>query len=370
MNRPKILFVVHALGYGGVGKMLSYLANYVSESGFDVTIYVQEQIGQHYPQNDNITIIQETVFFKNYFTRRFKQIGQLRKRVKEINPDLVISFQTNQNALSVLATRKKKIPVIISERGDPYQYKSIVAILKNVVINRAEGGVFQTEKARKYFGKKLQKNGRVIFNPNTVPPSPQPLWEDRKDEIAFVARFDIKQKRQDIMLEAFLKITSEFPKMKLVFYGIGDDMESIVKDVERKGLKEKVIFKGLVKDIPAAIRTSKMFVLTSDYEGMPNALIEAMAVGLPCISTDCSPGGASALITTGVNGIIVPVRDSDSIARAMRYVLTNPIEAQKMGQEAQKTVDLLHPDFIYGQWIEYIREILNKNRNGKKDVTK
>jgi GalNAc-alpha-(1->4)-GalNAc-alpha-(1->3)-diNAcBac-PP-undecaprenol alpha-1,4-N-acetyl-D-galactosaminyltransferase len=358
----RILFVVHALGYGGVGKMLSYLANYVSKSGYEVVIYAQEQTGQHYEQNKEIKIVQETEFFSNYYTRRFRQIGQLRKRVAEIHPDLVISFQTNQNALSVIATRGRNIPVIISERGDPYQYTNFVAKLKNAVINRAEGAVFQTQKAREYFGKGLQNRSRVIYNPSTVTRIDPPTWEERRNEIVFVARFDIQQKRQDLMVDAFSMIASQYPEYKLHFYGIGNDEAVIREKVEKIGLTDRVIFGGLEKNIPEAIRTAKLFVLTSDYEGMPNALIEAMSVGLPCVSTDCSPGGAAELIDSGVNGIIVPVGDPEAIADGMRRMLDNPNMAENMGLKAQEITELLNPDLIYGQWLEYIEEVLNRKK--------
>ena len=288
------MFVIHALGYSGAGKMIVYLANHFSKLGYEVVLYVEEQIGQHYDMEPGVQVYQETEFFKNYYTRHFQQIFQLRRRVKEINPDLVISFQTNQNALSVLATRKRHIPVIVSERGDPYQYHDIVAKLKTWVINKAEGGVFQTKKAMQYYGKELQSRSVVIYNPNTVVGIERPI--ERNNEIAFVGRFDIHQKRQDLAVEAFKIVAEKVPDVKLVFYGAGKEQIIIKKKVEELGLSNRVLFKGLVKDVPNAIKDSRMFLMTSDFEGMPNALIEAMACGLPCVSTDCSPGGASELI--------------------------------------------------------------------------
>ena len=133
--------------------------------------------------------------------------------------------------------------------------------------------------------------------------------------------------------------------------------------VKEKNLVDRVIFHGLVSNIPDAIREAKLFVLTSDFEGMPNALIEAMSVGLPCISTDCSPGGAAELIQSGKNGIIVPTGDATAIAEAIRKVLDKPIEAEKMGIEAQKIAERLKPEVIYGQWIEYIDKVMNRKRN-------
>jgi glycosyltransferase involved in cell wall biosynthesis len=352
----KIMFVIHALGYGGAGKMIVYLANHFNKLGYNVVLYVEEQLGKHYDMEPGVQVYQETEFFKNYYTRHFQQIFQLRRRVKEINPDLVISFQTNQNALSVLATRKRHIPVIVSERGDPYQYHDIVAKLKTWVINKAEGGVFQTKKAMQYYGKGLQARSVVIYNPNTVVGIERPV--ERNNEIAFVGRFDIHQKRQDLAVDAFKNVADAVPDVKLAFYGAGTEQEIIKEKVSRLGLEDRVIFKGLVKDIPNAVKDSRMFLMTSDFEGMPNALIEAMACGLPCVSTDCSPGGANELIRSGENGVIVPCGDAQAIANAMINLLRDPTKAEAMGAEAQKIVEKLSPTNIYGQWENYVQKFL------------
>lgn len=353
----KIMFVIHALGYGGAGKMIVYLANHMSRMGFHCVIYVEEQLGKHYEVEENVKVIQETEFFKNYYTRHFQQIFQLRRRVKEINPDLVISFQTNQNALAVLATRGRHIPVIVSERGDPYQYNNIVAKLKTFVINMAEGGVFQTHKAMEYYGKGLRERSCVIYNPCTVTFQAAPRWEQRRNEIAFVARFDIQQKRQDIMVKAFAEVAKKIPDIRLAFYGAGVEQEVIMKMAEEMAILDRIDFKGLVRDIPNAIRYARLFVMTSDYEGLPNALIEAMAVGLPCISTDCSPGGAAELIINKLNGILVPCGDEKKLAQAIERLLQNPTEAEAMGIEAQKITERLAPLKIFLQWSDYIKKV-------------
>jgi glycosyltransferase involved in cell wall biosynthesis len=352
----KIMFVIHALGYGGAGKMIVYLANHFSKIGYDVVIYVEEQMGKHYEMEPGVRVYQETEFFKNYYTRHFRQIFQLRRRVKEINPDLVISFQTNQNALSVLATRGRNIPVIVSERGDPYQYHDIVAKLKTRVINKAEGGVFQTKKAMQYYGEELQQRSVVIYNPNTVTGIERP--EKRNNEIAFVGRFDIHQKRQDLAIEAFKIVADSVPDVKLSFYGAGKEQEIIKKQACDLGVEDRVLFKGLVKDVPNAIKDSRLFLMTSDFEGMPNALIEAMACGLPCVSTDCSPGGASELIQSGENGIVVPCGDAKAIAAAILRLLNDQGKAEKMGAEAKKIVDKLNPAIIYGEWEKYVKSFV------------
>lgn len=356
------MLVIHALGYGGAGKMIVKLADALSErNDFEVILYVEEQIGKHYPMNKRVKIWQETQFFHNYYTRHFQQMFQLRKRVTEIKPDLIVSFQTNQNALSVFATRGKNIPVIISERGDPYQYNNIVAKLKTWIINKAEGGVFQTYQAMQYYGKKLQLRSRVIYNPCPTRVITRSQWSERRNEIAFVARFDIQQKRQDIMVEAFAQVVKKHPEIKLVFYGKGDpDIDIIKKQVSELGIATNVIFKGLVTDVLNEIKDSKIFVLSSDYEGLPNALIEAMVAGLPCVATDCSPGGARELITDCEDGIIVPRANSHKLANAINYLLDNPQKADEMGRKAQYICKRLNANSIFAQWNEYIDQILEK----------
>lgn len=355
------MLIIHALGYGGAGKMIAKLANALARrDDLEVIIYVEEKKGIHYPMDSRVNIYQETDFFENYYTRHFQQIFQLRRRVKEINPDLIVSFQTNQNALAVLAAMGRHIPVIISERGDPYHYTNIVAKLKKWVINNADGGVFQTHKAMEYFGKKLQKRSKVIYNPCPPDIVKRPNWKDRKNEIAFVARFDIQQKRQDLMVDAFALVVPKHPEIKLVFYGIGEpDMTTIKKKVEMLGLQDHVIYKGLVKKVINEIKDSKLFVLSSDYEGMPNALIEAMVAGLPCVSTDCSPGGARELIENGINGYVTPCGDVVKLAKAIGDMLDNPEKADTMGAKAQQITKILAADKIFGEWNEYINTYLN-----------
>ena len=354
------MLVIHALGYSGAGKMIVKLADALAQrDDLEVVLYVEEKIGQHYEMDHRINLYQETQFFSNYYTRHFQQIFQLRRRVKEIKPDLIISFQTNQNALAVLSAMGRHIPVIISERGDPYQLTNIVAKLKNIVINMADGGVFQTHRAMEYYGKRLQNKSRVIYNPCPPDKINRPEWLERKNEIAFVARFDIQQKRQDLMVDAFSIVSHSHPEMKLVFYGKGEpDMSLIREQVERCGLQSQVLFKGVVNNIINEIKDSKLFVLSSDYEGMPNALIEAMVAGLPIVSTDCSPGGASELIDSNVNGIITPCGDARALAKAIIYMLDNPEKADEMGAKAQEVTKILSRDKIFAEWNEYINSYL------------
>lgn len=138
------------------------------------------------------------------------------------------------------------------------------------------------------------------------------------------------------MIQAFAIVAKEIPDIRLAFYGEGKEIEQIHQMAASLGISDRVDFKGLVMDIPNAIREAKMFVMTSDYEGLPNALIEAMAVGLPCVSTDCSPGGAAELITNGENGVIVPCGDVNRLANAILGLINDPKRADNYGKKLRK----------------------------------
>lgn len=364
MGKKRILFITSELVYGGAEKMTAFLINSLSEEGYSVVVYSYEGKESNYSLDSRVEFIAEENIFANYFTRRFIQVLQVRKKVKEINPDVVISFLTNQNVFSIIGTRFTKIPVIISERGDPNINVSILARLKYKFYNFAEGLVFQTEDAKRYFNKRIQNKSVVIPNPVTSQGSYQPVnFTQRKNEIAYVARFEIKQKRQDLMIKAFKKVADKYDDLKLTFYGDGPDMLIIKNMVEEYNLTDKVDFLGKVDEIPNTIRDSKMFVLTSDYEGIPNALIEAMSVGLPVIATDCSPGGAKLLINNKQNGILVSRGDSSEIAEAITYFLENPEIAEKYGNEAVKIKDTFSPQKIINSWVDYINRIGDFNGN-------
>lgn len=146
----------------------------------------------------------------------------------------------------------------------------------------------------------------------------------------------------------------------MTIYGQGEKENDLKKQVADFKLANRVCFPGNVQNIAEEMEKNAMFVLSSDFEGMPNALMEAMALGLPCVATDCPVGGPRYLIQNGENGLLVPVKDADALAKAMRYLLAHAEEMKCMGECARNITKKLSPDKIYGEWESFVYSVIHK----------
>ena len=352
-RKIKILFVLRKLScnYDGASKVLAFLSNGLEKKGFDIYCFVYSGVIEDSKLSNNIVCIKPS--------QNANKIKQTREIIRKIAPDVIVSFITNANTLSIVSSLGLRIPVVVCERSDPYLETSIKIKLMRRLYKFASGAVFQTEGAQNYY--KRIDNSIVI--PNPIEPVDFRVSEPfikRNNSIAVVSRLDIKQKRLDIMLEAFSQIAKEFPEYKLDIYGDGLEknrqlVNSIITNLR---INDKVILHGKVKDVQNRIINSKIYFLSSDYEGIPNSLLEAMAVGLPVISTDCSPGGARLLIENGINGLLIKCGDSSELVKAIKYYIYNPDIADKYGKKALEVNEKYAPDKIVKLWEDYIRKMV------------
>lgn len=364
----KILFVIHKMDYGGAEKVMAFLANRLSRAGYEVSLLPYENpvlMQQILPEVKQIDFHEPLP--PVFALRRISQIFQVRKVFCRTKPDLIISFLTYPNITSILAlmTMGRRIPIIISERGDPSVLQSWFTRLRDFIYNFADGYVFQTEGAKRHFNKRIQAKSVLIPNPVISDDIPSQWTGERENRIVSVGRFELIQKRQDLLIKAFSRIADQYPSMKLVLYGDGGDKAKIEGLIKECSLEDRVVLPGISMNVSEDIKKAKLFVLSSDYEGMPNALIEAMCVGLPSIATDCSPGGAAELIRNMENGILVEAGSVDELANAMDYLLCHPDEAERMGQNALKIKQDLDPEMIVSQWEEYIDRRISAKRSNR-----
>lgn len=357
----KVLFLSHKISIGGASKMLVNLANYSKTKKYDIHLLTFTDLNIDWELSKDI-VLHDFVLPKKKSTYHPMQLMRLRKKIREISPDLIISFLVTPNVCSVISSIGTQTKVILSERGDPYEHRknSKYALLEKFFYNFADGIVFQTEGAKKFYNKLIQNKSVIIPNPIDISEFPKYWNHERENIIVNVANFKLVHKRQDVLIDAFSRIHKTFPDIKLVLYGDGEDRKKIRKIIEEKNLQDKVLLPGATKNIPKMIQKSKLFILSSDSEGLPNALIEAMSLGLPVISTDCSPGGAAYLINNYQNGILVPKDNVTELSKAIYYMLSNQEQAKKMGIEAMKISLKLGADDIYAKWDDFINKVLEE----------
>lgn len=356
----KIMFCVSCLSYGGAEKNLCIVANDMVARGHDVVICNMNTLPTVQKTDDRVKIIDMPRFTKK-FVKRLQQVNYIKEICKTEQPDLVVSFLFMPNFLSVLAGKWAGVPVIISERADPNRHRSLADRIIYYFYQYADGAVFQTHGAKECFPKKLQKKSTVIPNPVIVKDDTLCAnYENPEKTIAFCARFELVQKRQDVMLDAFKIVNARHPEYVLKFLGDGPDEEKMKEYARELNLQNNVEFCGVSKQVLKDISTSELFVLSSDFEGIPNSLLEAMSIGLPCISTDCSPGGARMLIEDGKNGLIVPCGDATALAEAICKMIENREAAIRCGKKAADVKARFSKQNILDAWEEFFIKIAKK----------
>lgn len=354
-----IVFITNSISFGGAEKMLCFIASELAKRGHRISIINRNTMTnsstyeRSMPENVSYNLLNAE--------KKWQQVMAIKKIAKKVNADIIIGFTNYPNFMAKIAGKMLHIPSIMSERGDPsrtishsWQGKFILS-----VINRSSGGVFQTDGAMKFYGKCLQKRGIVIPNPIFIDGEvPVVDYEKSEKSVVSVGRFDNTQKRYDIMLNAFKLFSDRHPEYILKLYGSGPDEELVRKIVHDLNLNDKVRFMGLTTKPMQDIADSGMFLITSDYEGISNSLLEAMAVGLPCVSTDHTPGGARLLIQDHENGLLAPIGDYERLADAMCEFADNPQLAKKCGKNAKDVVNRFAPERIIDMWESYIKSVV------------
>jgi glycosyltransferase involved in cell wall biosynthesis len=286
-------------------------------------------------------------------TNLIKNCWWIRKYFKNRNGK-IISFLAPFNMVALVATIFLNKIIIVCDRSDPYHAPetAFLRIIRNVLYRRANGIVLQTQHSKGYFSKYIQNKSVVIFNPVDLGDKlGSALISPKKKEIVSVGRL-MGVKNHEMLIRAFGKIHVDFPEYKLVIYGDGPNRVNLEKMIRNMGLNNCVSLPGTFKDIFERIKASSLFVFTSYYEGMPNALLEAMCLGLPVISTKVA--GATDLIQDGENGILVDVGDEDALAIAMKRLINNRDERDKIANNAVAIAKELEVSRITSEWVNFI----------------
>ena len=283
--------------------------------------------------------------------------------IKKESPDIIIAFLPEPSFRLMVAKAFLPVKTIISVRNDPnVEYDNYIKrLLVKVLYTKADGFVFQTPDAREWFPKKIRQKSVII--PNLIDEKffCEPYTGKREKTVVNVGRL-VEQKNQKLLIDAFYEFRKVHSDYRLKIYGDGPLKNELKEQIERLELVGSVKLMGEVFDIKKEIYKAGMFVLTSDYEGMPNALMEAMALGVPCISTDCPIGGPRFLIRSSDYGLLVKTGSENEVKNAMEKIGANHISDCRSFTGHHQFCNLFISSKISGAWRRYIIETCERGK--------
>lgn len=356
MKEPKkIALCIYKLCGGGAERFCVNLANSLSQNNrYQVYLLTGAKEDLEYNISNQVNRIE--IFFSYNF---FRNSILLRKFLLKNQIDALIAVDIYANLCASIINVLLKTKVIISERNAPKQVKisKKSKILRKLLYWRADYCVFQTEGAQKCYSKYIQKKSIVIPNPVKDNLPYRSLIPNK--EIIAIGRL-MHQKNYYILINAFNKLSTADDNYHLRIFGEGKEEEQLKKLVIDLNLEKRIHFEGFQLNVHELIKKSDIYVLTSDYEGLPNALMEAMAMGFPVIATDCPPGGPRSLIQDMTNGILIPMRNTDALENALLRLIKDVEFKETLAGRAVEVRNTYSIDNITNIWINFLESLLSK----------
>lgn len=351
----RIALISHGLSNGGAERVASILANQLVMRGYTVLFLAVYSEEKEYTLDKNVEYRYVGSKKNNKLLKLLERAQNIKKTVVDFGADVTISFIANETILLSLET---KIPLVYSLRNDPaaLMRKRVDRILCPFLYGRSKNVVFQTLDARAFFDEKIQKKGVIIGNPLT--PN-LPYWDtsNMKKRVITAGRL-VLQKNHRMLISAFSKFVKEFPDYTLEIYGSGSMEEELRQYIRELQLEKKVFLMGHSNNIHEIMAHSAIFALSSDFEGLSNAMLEAMAIGIPSVCTDCPPGGAAEYIIDGENGMLVPIRDVDAMYQKMCMLAGDLELSSQISKGSREIRSILREDVVIDQWQKVIENAL------------
>ena len=361
--------IIYSLTSGGAERVISNMANYWAAKGWEINIltFDDDKKKPFYDLDSQISHIplgiagqspNPIIGIWNNLTR----IQPLRTAIIRSKPNVVISFLHQTNEIVLLATPWLNVPVVVSERNDPASETTgkVWVKLRQWTYPFADRIVVQTKRAGDYFSSKLQERICVIPNPVLLPPDEKKISDKLLSDRSLIGIGRLEpQKGFDLLLEAMAKLKDCYPEWTLTILGEGElrpQLESLRNEL---GLGDRVHLLGRVKNPHEFLKQADIFIMSSRFEGFPNALCEAMACGLPVISTDC-PNGPREIIRDGVDGILVPNEDVSTLATAMERLMSDGKERQRLADRAKEVTERFGLEKVMSLWELLINQVINE----------
>lgn len=355
----RVLFYIDTIGYGGAERVIANLANQFITLGCEsivVTTFRKEK--EYILDSGVIRFSMDDEYNAPFWKRNFKLIRRLRTIIKQHKPDVAIAFLPEsifRIAISSIALGLKKI---YSVRSDPrFVYRTIsYKILASIILPGGDGFVFQTKDAQDYYPRIIRKKSTIIYN-QVAEEFYKVGFNGKRSGIIATGRL-VPPKEYFFLVDAF-ELIKDKTEDNLTIYGDGPLREKITEYVREKGLEQRVFLPGSTSNVPETISSAKVFVLSSNHEGMPNGLMEAMAAGVPCVSTDCPCGGPRTLFGEKQKSFLVPVNDKQKLAKALLKVVESEDLRKELSTENKTRALMFRPEVIKNEWFTFINKVVN-----------
>lgn len=366
----KIVFHLNCLEQGGAERVVSNLANQFAKENYEVIVATQWQGKNEFELDEKVRRVhvglKKEDEKKSRILKIWLRVKYLRKFLKEEKPDITIAFAHKANYRALMSTIGMKMPVVISVRTDPVgHYDSFSDKIQiPLLFPRAAGCVFQTEGQRDFFPKYLQERSRIILNPINDKYLNVPKPEKRDKTVVQSGRL-VDFKNQPMLIEAFLKVHEKHPDYDLKIYG-GDSFDGTKEILEKliydNHAEQYIRLMGASDSLEKQLPKASVYAFSSDWEGLPNALLEAMALGLPIVATDCPCGGPRTVMTNEVDGLLVPIKDPEAMAEGICRLIEDRKLAERLGENARKISEKANGHAVIEQWRDYIEKVIREYR--------
>lgn len=358
----KIAFITPSMQVGGAERSISILTNYLCKD-MEVYIIAYDNKDSFYKINQKVKYRKLNVYNTNTRNRISNLINRGKKIRKQLKTDEIdVAICMNWKVLSIVLLSKifLKVKVIGTERSNPYfnSKSKLILTYQKIISNLCDGFIFQTKGSSEFFYNKTRSKGIVIPNPS-IPDNTVIRNEENINNIVFsIGRF-VEGKSHKTIFEALSILNKQGIKIDFHMYGDGKLKEEYIKQCKELKIDDCITFEGNVTNIKKAIKNNKLYVSTSLYEGMPNALLESMSLGIPSISTRCKYGPEE-IINNYENGILIDIKDSNALAESIKLLLNDKELYKKISKNAIKINETLSIENIGKRWTKYLIEIANK----------
>lgn len=372
-SSPRLVFLAYAIQGGGAERVMTILANAWVSRGWNVTLATLDdgRCPPFYPLDPRLEHVHLGVSRGQEATgvrapglerwgklfRRARMILTVRRKLCSLYPDLVISFIDKVNLLALMAMAGTGIPVIVSERVDPAKHDIgwPSRALRWLVYPFAAQLIVQSETIQGRFRGAIRRKSRVIPNPVLPRPALSAVRSDSGRRTVIAVGRLVHQKGFDLLLRAFAGLAMKHGEWDLEIWGEGEERANLEALRDMLGLAERCRLPGSHPNIHEALALADLFVLSSRYEGFPNALCEAMAIGLPSVAFDC-PCGPSQIIRHGTDGLLVKAENPASLAEAMDCLMSDECMRKSLAHRAPEVLDRYSLDSILALWEQCIRD--------------